>query len=704
MAENTQSVLERTAADQWKVLPSGLTVLVRPMPGYSGTHVIYATRFGSIDRDFRLGEREVHLPAGVAHFLEHKMFEDEDGDAFAKFAKTGANANAFTAFDRTCYLFTATEQLDESLDVLLGMVGHPYFTEQTIAKEQGIIGQEIKMYDDSPDWRLITGLCECLYHSHPIRSDIAGTVESIAEITPEMLYDCCKAFYAPGNMVLAAAGNTSMEQILAACARHGLMDERPAEKVERLLRPEPMTLAAAEKTIAMPIAKSCFGLGFKEEPLPFGDLRSEMLYELILCCICGGMSPLYRRLYDEGLTNPGFGGEVLRVDGCCCILFTGESDQPDTVRQLLLDEIERVRREGVDREIFTLCKNEKYGQLIENLENVEDSASQMADFALAGQTVAQQITMLAGLTAEDADAALQHILRPERMAVMYIEPDGTAVEDEEEEETDQLQLSDENKKILEEMDKGGKNKKGKKQKKPKKEKQPKPKKPAKEKKKKEKPEKEVKPSVSEKKLSPKKILPIVVVCISLGAVILLLGNFLADYTAKRSGREAYYAGDYQTCYQNLMGKELDETEQVMYSQSESILTIRMWLREYEVFVNEGSELEALDSLLQAVRDYPTLLNYATQWNAQDEVSLAFQDILNILSQKYQLSQEEAQQIADISDNVEYTKNVMLVLQRLGLGFWEFPQGTVTEETSAPNTEEAPAQLPDPLPEEEEIQQ
>ena len=277
-------------------------------------------------------------------------------------------------------------------------------------------------------------------------------------------------------------------------------------------------------------------------------------------------------------------------------------------------------------------------------------------------------------------------------------------EDEEEEEADQLQLSDENKKILEEMDKGGKNKKGKKQKKPKKEKQPKPKKPAKEKKKKEKPEKEDKQSVSEKKLSPKKILPIVVVCISLGAVILLLGNFLADYTAKRSGREAYYAGDYQTCYQNLMGKELDETEQVMYSQSESILTIRMWLREYEVFVNEGSELEALDSLLQAVRDYPTLLNYATQWNAQDEVSLAFQDILNILSQKYQLSQEEAQQIADISDNVEYTKNVMLVLQRLGLGFWEFPQGTVTEETSAPNTEEAPAQLPDPLPEEEEIQQ
>ena len=437
MSELQSKALAEAAADQWKVLPSGLTVLVRPMPGYSGTHVIYATRFGSIDRDFRLNGREVHLPAGVAHFLEHKMFEDQDGDAFAKFAKTGANANAFTSFDRTCYLFTATQQLDESLDVLLGMVGHPYFTEQTIAKEQGIIGQEIKMYDDSADWRLITGLCECLYHSHPIRSDIAGSCESIAEITPGMLYDCCEAFYAPGNMVLAAAGNTTMEQVLAACARHGLLDPRPEERVQRLWADEPMTLAAAEKRIRMPVSKPCFGLGFKEAPLAPDDLRSEMLYDLVLCCICGGMSPLYRRLYDSGLTNPGFGGEVLRVDGCCCILFTGESDEPDTVRQLLLDEVARIRAEGVDREIFTLCKNEKYGQLIENLENVEDSASQMADFALSGQTVAQQITMLAGLTAEDADAALQHILCTDRMATMYIQPDGTAPqagEDDEEEE------------------------------------------------------------------------------------------------------------------------------------------------------------------------------------------------------------------------------------------------------------------------------
>ena len=180
--------LSRAAACEKTVLPSGLTVLVRPMPGYGSVHAEYATRFGSIDRDFVLDGKPVHLPAGVAHFLEHKMFESEDGDAFSQYAKTGANANAFTSFDQTCYVFTATRQVDESLDILLSMVGQPYFTEATIQKEQGIIGQEIRMYDDNPDWRMLFALCGCLYENHPIRSDIAGTVESIAEITPEMLY------------------------------------------------------------------------------------------------------------------------------------------------------------------------------------------------------------------------------------------------------------------------------------------------------------------------------------------------------------------------------------------------------------------------------------------------------------------------------------------------------------------------------------
>ena len=430
MSDRLRAILD-CADNERYVLPSGLTVLVRPMPGYASAHVLLAARFGSIDVHFRLGGQTFDLPAGAAHYLEHKMFEDQEGDAFAQFARTGANANAFTSFDRTCYYFTATRAVDESLDVLLNMVTHPYFTDETVAKERGIIAQEIKMYADSPDWRLITELCQCLYHSHPIRCDIAGTCDSIAEITPAMLYDCTRAFYAPANLLVAAAGNLTARQVLDACARAGLDRPAAAPAAQRLWDDEPPTLCQREKTLSMAVAKPCFGIGFKERPLPPGDGRTEALYDLILCCLCGGMSPLYRRLYDEGLVDPGFGGEVLRVDGACCILFTGESDCPETVRRLLLEEIERLRAAGVDREIFTLCKNEKYGQLVENLENVEDAASQMADFALQGQTVPQQVEMLAGLRPEDADAALRQILRPETMAFVKILPDGSAAGNEE---------------------------------------------------------------------------------------------------------------------------------------------------------------------------------------------------------------------------------------------------------------------------------
>lgn len=290
------------------------------------------------------------------------------------------------------------------------------------------------MYDDNPDWRLVMGLCAGLYHSHPIRSDIAGTVESIARITPDMLYDCCAAFYAPANMVLAAAGNITMENVLAACARAGLDRPRETARVQRLWAEEPLMPACTEQTIRMAVSKPCFGIGFKEEPLPEGDLADEALYDILCDCICGGMSPLYRRLYDAGQINPGFGGEVLRVDGCCAFLFTGESDCPEQVRQELLAEIRRVRAEGVDEEIFTLCKNVKYGQLVENLENVEDSAGQIADLALAGHTVARQIDLLAGLSKAEADAAMQRLFSEQRMTWMLILPDGTAGEETDEDE------------------------------------------------------------------------------------------------------------------------------------------------------------------------------------------------------------------------------------------------------------------------------
>ena len=422
MPDTKQTVLEQAVADQWKVLPSGLTVLVRPMPGYSSTHVIFATKFGSIDRDFRLDGKEVHLPAGVAHFLEHKMFEDQDGDAFAKYAKTGANANAFTSFDRTCYLFTATQQLDESLDVLLGMVTHPYFTEQTIAKEQGIIGQEIKMYDDSPDWRLLTALFRCLYKNHPIRDDIAGTTQSIAELTPELLYACTDAFYRPGNMVLSVAGNITLDQAVEACRRNGVYDAVDPPQVETIFPQEADTVQHKETTFTMPVNKPCFALGYKEAAINRGDTRMEVIADLLPDLICGGLTDLYRKLYDESLVNPEFSGDYLSTEGACIIAFTGESETPREVAQMVRDEIARLRQNGVDPELFTLVKNQMYGEMLADVENVDDAAEEMGMAFLKGRTLADEIEALAALTVDDVNKALQTMLLEENSAYIQIDP------------------------------------------------------------------------------------------------------------------------------------------------------------------------------------------------------------------------------------------------------------------------------------------
>ena len=419
------TIREKAAAAvrcQSAVLESGLTVLCRTMPGYSTVHAMYATPFGSTVRDFVLDGRPVHLPAGTAHFLEHKMFESEQGDAFSLYAKTGASANAFTSWDHTCYLFSATSRIDENLDILLNMVGHPWFTEATIAKEQGIIGQEIKMYDDSPDWRLMTGLFRCLYKDHPIRDDIAGTVDSIAELTPDLLYACTDAFYRPGNMVLSVAGNITLDQAVAACRRAGLDKPAPDHTVTVARNSPENDPPQAEMQFSMPVNKPCFALAFREAPIPRGDVRTEMLADMLPDLVCGGLTSLYRKLYDQALVNPEFSGDTVSTSGCCVIAFTGESETPRAVAGMVREEITRLRQEGVDPELFTLVKNQMYGEILADLEGVEDAAEALASAHLRGNTLADEIEALASLTVDDINGALQSMLSEDRMTYVEIEP------------------------------------------------------------------------------------------------------------------------------------------------------------------------------------------------------------------------------------------------------------------------------------------
>ena len=420
MHDSSMRAVRAAAAFESAVLENGLTVRVHPMPGFTGVHAVYGTKFGSIDRAFVADGKRVELPAGIAHFLEHKMFENEEGDAFTLYARTGASANAYTSFDKTCYIFSASNRVAENLDILLGFVSRPYFTADTVEKEQGIIGQEIKQYDDSPDWRLMFAVSQCLYHQHPVRDDIAGSVESIAGITPEILYACTDAFYRPQNMVLAVAGNVTMDDVLAACARAALPVRTGT--VERIVCEEPMTVPEPHREFTMAVAKPVLGVGFKERPPQEDALRTEIVCDIITELVCGSMTPLYRFLYDEGLVSPGFSGEVMSLPGALSFLFGGETAEPERVRGLLLDEIARLQREGADEELFTLCKNQIYGELVQDLENVEDVASTLASSFFRGRTPADEIETLASVTLEEVNAALQTMLCTERSATVIIRP------------------------------------------------------------------------------------------------------------------------------------------------------------------------------------------------------------------------------------------------------------------------------------------
>ncbi len=420
MAKNTLSVASDVQFERI-ILKNGLTVLVKTMPEYSSVHAIYGTKFGSINRNYDIDGKQVELPAGIAHFLEHKMFECEKGDAFELYAKTGASANAYTSFDKTCYIFTATNKIEENLDILLSFVSEPYFTEQTVQKEQGIIGQEIKMYDDSPQWQLLVGTLKCMYKNHYLRDDIAGSVESIAEITPEMLFKCVSAFYNTKNMVLAVAGNVTLQTVLDACERANLSDSKT--DAAQITKPEPSEIVQKELYVNMEVAKPHICIGFKEKPLagtPQNVLKHELICDMLTELICGNMTALYRKLYDENLVSPGFSGDFLSVDGALSILFTGETNEPEKVKNLLFDEIKSIRENGVDEELFTLCKNLMYGEMIVDTENVEDVASSLASAFFKGYTSEEAFEVLANLTANDINMALQDMLKEENSVMVTI--------------------------------------------------------------------------------------------------------------------------------------------------------------------------------------------------------------------------------------------------------------------------------------------
>ena len=403
---------------------SGLKIFVYPKENNNSTYAVFGTKYGSVDNCFKTSDENEPstVPNGIAHYLEHKLFESEDGDAFARYAKTGASANAYTSFDKTCYLFSCTEKVYESLEILLDFVQSPYFTEQTVQKEQGIIGQEIRMYDDDPQWRVMFNLLRAMYHKHPVKIDIAGTVESIAEITPELLYKCYHTFYNLNNMVLCVAGNVDVYKVLELCDKM-LKPSKPVS-IDRIFEDEPDSIVESRVEQKLSVSAPLFQLGFKEKA---GKTRLTVREiadtEILLEMLASDSSPLFRRLLDAGLINQSsFSYEYFEGPGYASVIFSGESKNPDAVADEIKKEVVNLRERGLDAEAFERSKKAVYGRMVSSFNSVDNIANTMASLAFTEHELFNYIDTIASADLQSVQNRLNSQLRPEYSALSIVRP------------------------------------------------------------------------------------------------------------------------------------------------------------------------------------------------------------------------------------------------------------------------------------------
>lgn len=408
---------------QREKLANGLSVCVVPKPGYRRKYAFFAARYGGMDVRFRLDGQWRDTPAGIAHYLEHKMFDTKDGSAMQDLAKNGAEPNAFTASAMTGYYFDCTEHFEENLKILLRFVSTPYFTQESVEKERGIIGQEIGMIQDNPDWKVFTNLMAALYQHHPIRLSVAGSVESIAEITPETLYACHKAFYDPANMVLCVAGPVEAEKICD-IAREILPKEAGPIAGRDYGPQEPEQVAQPLIQEAMEVSIPIFQLGYKGDAPQRGEAgaRQELLGELACEALLGNSTPLYARLYREGLINRNFSYGYEAVPGAAFLAAGGESKDPEAVRQAVQQEAERIVREGVDPDLWRRIKKGSYGGKVRSLNSFENLCVGQAQSFFAGSDLLDFPRLFDTVEKADVENLIARWVTPGRTALSVVRP------------------------------------------------------------------------------------------------------------------------------------------------------------------------------------------------------------------------------------------------------------------------------------------
>lgn len=412
-----------------ETLPNGLQVFILPKPGFQKAYATFSTKYGSVDNHFQVkGKEAQQVPDGIAHFLEHKMFEEPEGDVFAKFASRGASANAFTSFDRTVYLFSATEHLKENIATLIDFVQNPYFTDENVEKEKGIIGQEIKMYQDNPDWRAYFGLIEALYQVHPVHIDIAGTVESIAKITKETLYECYHTFYHPENMLLFIVGGVDAEEIMELIrSNQSAKTFAPQGEIKRYFAPEPAQVRQREKVAALPVSlPKCF-IGFKEKQGPLAGkqlLKHELATKVMLDVLFSPSSDFYQSLYDDNLISDSFGSEYNLGANYAFSVIGGETRNPEELLARLKAGLGKALQDGISSETFERSRRKKLGSFLRMMNSPESLANEFTKYAFRHMSLFDILPLYEELTVADVNARLREHFDWEAMSISVVKSGG----------------------------------------------------------------------------------------------------------------------------------------------------------------------------------------------------------------------------------------------------------------------------------------
>ena len=406
-------------------LENGMTVIIIAKPELDKKYVIWGTHFGSIDNRFIMPEtkEEVFIPDGVAHFLEHKMFEQPDGtNSLDALMAMGIDANAYTTNDHTAYLFECTDNFYEGLDELMDYVQHPYFTEENVEKEKGIIAQEIKMYDDEPGWRLYINAMDCMYKENPIKIDIAGSVESISKINPDVLYKCYNTFYNPSNMIMVVCGNFKPAELLEEINRR-LLPHKKQEEIKRIYPEKEKVINKKYNEQEMEVSIPLFAFGIKDvednnnkEEL----VKKHIAIEILLNMIIGKSSDAYKELYSEGilLSEPDLDYEF--SDEYAHILISGQSKNPEKVRSKLEEEIEKYKINGLNEENFSRISKKVYGDYVVEYNNVGDIARMFLADKMKGINSFDYIEKYTTVTKEYTEDVLKNVFKKENMVMSVI--------------------------------------------------------------------------------------------------------------------------------------------------------------------------------------------------------------------------------------------------------------------------------------------